>query len=365
MEEIIPEGEERNDHYVPQLLLRRFCGADGRLAVYDRNSAQVETRKSVPKRSASAEGWDRYLVGGEARETSYREIENDFGTLLANQLAMGSLLGTPQTRVQLRRFVASQIARSPRYRQRVELLTSEHSQYLDQVNVSEGFRRKLQQEHSLIFDPENNGWAASEIGAAHYARIYMTFYNHRITIARAHPDHRLHIGDSPVTPFTGDPVFPAKASGGLWMNPNLVLSLPISSEFTLLTMGPGFLRALQDIGTSGMYMMKDVTANDVLDSFHTGRAFQLGEQGTICLNQLQDTIAVEKIYSAEKSDFDPVPGSFEQWKSGWRRRIDERRPAAEVIAELEDMGRSYTRKRARLARVQDAPLSRWSMTRLM
>lgn len=364
MEEIIPEWPPKNDHYVPRQILKRFRGTDRRLAVLDKDSRQIHSRKSVPGSIASEFGGDRYKKNGEERETSYNEIEDNFGKVLNNYLANGNMPNTSDAFLHIRKFIASQIVRSPRYRFRFKERTTEDKIYLDNANVTESFRQSLRCEHDIIFAMNNEGWARSEVAAAQYARICTAIYNSRITIAKAHPNYRFHIGDSPVTPFMGDPIFMAKPRlGGIWNNPDVVLSLPISSEFTLLVMGQNFLRAIQLVDTSRMFVLDGVPSTEVVNSFWTGQSFQLSEQGTMALNELQDVMALNKVYAAEKSDFNPPPDIIKNWTSEWRQRLDEPRPREEILADLEALGAWHTRRRMRHARILNLTMPYYNLSR--
>lgn len=360
MEEITPEGPKKNDHFVPQLLLRKFVGADKRLAVYDRGAQAVRKKRSVPKKSASEMGWDRYFNGGEARETNYQEIENDFGSLLNDHLVNGTVPGGKDARVKLRKFIAAQIVRSRRYRQRFDLITRENLAHLDQANIPDAFRRKYRQEGNVIIYPGNEGLARAEVASSHYASLFLGLYDSRITIARACPGQRFHIGDSPVAPITGSPIFTPRHARGIWDNPGFTYVLPISSEYVLLVMGREFLEGIQNFDSAGTDFLSGVSSRTIIDSFHSGKAFDLGIKSTLLLNHLQDLVATNFIYSAEASDFDLTAARITVTKPKWRQEIDQDTPTSVIIARLEAMGKSYQRRRERKRRVQYAPLTTWS-----
>src|SRR4051812_28777700 len=110
----------KNQHYVPQFLLRNFAGAKGQLAVFDKAK---EKSFSTSPRGVAAEAWFYDFVDGKGEPQSFEHVlgslEASVSAIIADVLKRQSLAHlTPDERIGLSFFAAVQQLRVKAMRER-------------------------------------------------------------------------------------------------------------------------------------------------------------------------------------------------------------------------------------------------------
>jgi len=212
----------RNQHYIPQFLLRHFCDESGRLFVFDKATERVFSGST---RGIAAEAWfyDFIDTDGDRQSLEYflGRLEAKVSGILAGVLEKESLAHlSSNDRVHVSLFAAVQQLRVKAVRQRMQSLNDGILRVLAERGIDPG---------QVVREMSHDDVQRVGLARIQNAKKTAKFFFHKAWILRQAPNDRpFWISDNPIS--LHNVVEPNRC----WLgSPGVEILLPISPRFSI------------------------------------------------------------------------------------------------------------------------------------
>lgn len=302
------DGLAKNQHYVPQFLLKNFAHKKNKVHVFEKNTDRqfIANTKNI----ASENGFYNFELGPNnlpyTLEKSLSRLEEKASNIIKSIIEKKSLAHlSEEQRFNLAYFVAVQFVRTRDFREHFK----DSCRQFREV-VSERFGEALDpnfQDATQALETEGalkRYTAESLMGVKDELLPY--FLDKHWTLYEAPKGDFFYIGDNPVTRFN---ILPNRHGGsniGLALK-GIEIYLPISSKLSLALHCP---ELLQDLNEKVMTLNNSTITSDRLDNstellskLFSGDAVYVEPEQVIHLNSLQVIFSNRYIFSA-KNDFE-------------------------------------------------------------
>jgi len=226
---VLQPNHPKNQHYVPQFLLRNFAGKDALLCVF--NKAEDRSFKTLP-RGIAAEAWfyDFTDAKGKPNTAEYvlGSLEDTVSDIIAGILDRGSIGHlTAMDRKNLAQFAAVQQLRVKAIRQRIKNLNEGILRVLDERGIDPGVVVPRMTKYDV------KHWAIAEIG---HAIPNAKILSKKEWILQQAPDNApFWISDNPVVLFNM-----VNQKDLTLESPGISIYLPLSANFSLCFLCPSW-----------------------------------------------------------------------------------------------------------------------------
>lgn len=236
--------QTKNQHYVPQFMLRAFSNAESRVSVFDKSTRRSFV--SSPRNMASENGFYDFEIDGVAGtlEPLFCEIEERAAPLMQRIVADRSLNGLPrEDRLVLAEFVGYQSLRTKANRQMLSQLDDE----LERVLPSKGFAPD--QIRSLVSPDEESIKLQSMYHLDMAKPLADSLAKKMWYLATPPEDHEFLISDHPVVRWNHLKPDPHMSNNG-FESVGIEINVPLSPTISLSFLCRDIVRRLRNLQNS-------------------------------------------------------------------------------------------------------------------
>ncbi|MGF1841626.1 DUF4238 domain-containing protein [Vibrio clamense] len=304
------DGIAKNQHYVPQFILRNFSfGKREQVCVFDKSICKKFSTNV--RNVASENGFYNFKLDDEMHslEPHLGEIE-DLSAVIINKIVKNASLEnlSLEDKKTLSYFMAIQFVRTKDYREHFK----DGATKLREALKSRGLTDEIL-DHSGICELSDEEVKECSLEAIKNAESLIPyFYNKDWTIQKASSDVKFYISDHPVSMKNFHPNTEFMNNVGLAVE-GIEVYFPISKNFTLGMYCPTLLQSFKKellIAKANFALSYDVDSSiieainhmeELVVSFETGSPLLLGNENVIHLNSLQVMNGNRFVYSCNDS----------------------------------------------------------------